>query len=217
MAKRSNVFAQDFQSISKSADDAVFEFIKQGTQKESTPPVAVETKVEPKSEPVSAVAASDAVADAESAEEKQERKTRIKTERSEKPAVQKERIASKPKEWGRPTALFNTRIPQEMSDLLDDLVYRLKKEGKPHTKQTIAIAVFEIYFATSRLISVIDARGQTAKEFDLLRVRDHDYAMIICSVIPRLGHRDTGESKTLEFCPCGLFKIRPKSVTILPP
>ena len=52
MAKRSNVFAQDFQSISKSADDAVFEFIKQGTQKESVSPVAVEMKVESKSETV---------------------------------------------------------------------------------------------------------------------------------------------------------------------
>lgn len=152
MAKRSNVFAQDFQSISKSADDAVFEFIKQGTQKESVLPVAVDSKVELKSEPVPAVAAPVIPADSETAEEKQERKTRIKTERSEKPAVQKERVAAKSKEWGRPTALFNTRIPQEMSDLLDDLVYRLKKEGKPHTKQTIAIEALDAYVQKSGLV-----------------------------------------------------------------
>ncbi len=144
MAKRSNVFAQDFQSISKSADDAVFEFIKQGTQKESVSPVAVESKVELKSEPVPVVELPVAVTDdSETAEAKQERKTRIKTERSEKFAASKERVAAIRKEWGRPTALFNTRIPQEMSELLDDLVYRLKKEGKPHTKQTIAIEAIE--------------------------------------------------------------------------
>jgi hypothetical protein len=55
----------------------------------------------------------------------------------------RQKSVAKPKEWGRPTALFNTRIPQEMSELLDDLVYRLKKEGKPHTKQTIAIEALE--------------------------------------------------------------------------
>jgi|GEM_PF-2003767 len=160
MAKRSNVFAQDFQSISKSADDAVFEFIKQGTQKESVSPVAIETKVESKSEPVPAAPKPVVASDSDTDEEKQERKTRIKTERSEKPAVQKERIAAKPKEWGRPTALFNTRIPQEMSDLLDDLVYRLKKEGKPHTKQTIAIEALEIYLSKSGLISAKEIRQQ---------------------------------------------------------
>lgn len=160
MAKRSNVFAQDFQSISKSADDAVFEFIKQGTQKESVSPVEVEIKAEQKSEPVSAAPKPVVAADSETDEERQERKTRIRTERSEKPAVQKERAAAKPIEWGRPTALFNTRIPQEMSDLLDDLVYRLKKEGKPHTKQTIAIEALEIYLAKSGLISAKEIRQQ---------------------------------------------------------
>ena len=49
-----------------------------------------------------------------------------------------------------------------MSDLLDDLVYRLKKEGKPHTKQTIAIEALEIYLAKSGLISGKAVRSQTA-------------------------------------------------------
>ena len=33
MAKKTNPFTQDFQSIAQSADDAVFEFLKQGNQK----------------------------------------------------------------------------------------------------------------------------------------------------------------------------------------
>ena len=121
-------------------------------------PVAVETKIEPHSEPVPAVAAPVVAADSETAQEKQQRKTRIKTERSEEFAVPKERVAAIPKEWGRPTALFNTRIPREMSDLLDDLVYRLKKEGKPHTKQTIAIEALESYLAKYRLVSHQECR-----------------------------------------------------------
>jgi len=154
MAKRSNVFAQDFQSISKSADDAVFEFIKQGTQKESLTPVAVEMEVEQKLEPVPAAPTPLVAADSETDEEKQERKTRIKAERSEKPAVQKERIAAKPKEWGRPTALFNTRIPQEMSELLDDLVYKLRKASTPKTKQQLANEALIDLLQKHKLLSV---------------------------------------------------------------
>ena len=71
-----------------------------GTQKESVSPVAVEPNVELKSEPVPAASTPVVAADSETDEEKQERKTRIKTERSEKPAVQKDRVTLKPKEWG---------------------------------------------------------------------------------------------------------------------
>lgn len=160
MAKRSNVFAQDFQTITKSADDAVFAFLKQGQQKETTQeetvPKIVEVSASP--DPEAVIVKSVENAEIESIEEKAERKSRSRAERSERTSTPKERAAAKPKEWGRPTALFNTRIPQEMSDLLDDLVYRLKKDGKPHTKQTIAIEALESYLAKSGLISASESR-----------------------------------------------------------
>lgn len=149
MAKRSNVFAQDFQTITKSADDAVFAFLKQGQQKETpqeeTAPKVVEVSESPDAEAVTVKSVENA--ETESIEERAERKSRSRAERSERTATPKERVSPKPKDWGRPTALFNTRIPQEMSDLLDDLVYRLKKEGKPHTKQAIAIEAIGAYLS----------------------------------------------------------------------
>lgn len=160
MAKRSNVFAQDFQTITKSADDAVFAFLKQGQQKETpqeeTAPKIVEVSASP--DPEAVTVKTDENTETESVEEKAERRIRSRAERSEKTSTPKERAVAKPKGWGRPTALFNTRIPQEMSDLLDDLVYRLKKEGKPHTKQTIAIEALESYLAKSGLISASESR-----------------------------------------------------------
>ena len=152
--RKPNPFAQDFQSITESADDAVMQFLKQGTQKETAPqpePVKIQAPAveEPKSENVVSI---------ETASEKSERKETSKAERREKPEVPRQKSVPKPKEWGRPTALFNTRIPQEMAELLDDLVYRLKKEGKPHTKQTIAIEALESYLAKSGIISATDSR-----------------------------------------------------------
>ena len=154
MAKKTNPFTQDFQTIARSADDAVFAFLKQGNQKEVAPPQSqptTQTQAIQESKPENVVSI-------ETAAESQERKVRIKAERSERPEVPRQRSVPKPKEWGRPTALFNTRIPQEMAELLDDLVYRLKKEGKPHTKQTIAIEALESYLAKSGIISASDSR-----------------------------------------------------------
>lgn len=49
-----------------------------------------------------------------------------------------------PVEWGSPTALFNPRIPQSMSDQLDDLAYKLKKaKVQPATKQALAQEALE--------------------------------------------------------------------------
>ena len=47
--------------------------------------------------------------------------------------------------WGRPVAILNTRIPQELSDLIDDLVYKSKKDGAPTTKQAITIEALVAY------------------------------------------------------------------------
>jgi hypothetical protein len=44
-------------------------------------------------------------------------------------------------QWGPPTTLLNTRIPPEMAELLDELVYRQRKErrktGATVTKQSL--------------------------------------------------------------------------------
>lgn len=146
--RKPNPFAQDFQSIKESADDAVMQFLKQGTQKETAP------QPEPAKIPAPAVEEPKSVnvVSIETAAEKSERKEKPKAERKDKPEVPRQKSVSKPKEWGRPTALFNTRIPQEMAELLDDLVYRLKKEGKPHTKQTIAIEALDAYLQKSGLV-----------------------------------------------------------------
>jgi hypothetical protein len=57
--------------------------------------------------------------------------------------------------WSRPTALFNTRIPVEMAELLDDLLYRLKKErregGVTVTKQALAQEAFDDLLRKYRL------------------------------------------------------------------
>lgn len=158
--RKPNPFAQDFQSIKESADDAVMQFLKQGQQretpKEKVTPKIVEISASP--DPEAVIVKAEDNSEVESVEEKAERKSRSRAERSERTSTTKERASATPKEWGRPTALFNTRIPQEMSDLLDDLVYRLKKEGKPHTKQTIAIEALESYLTKSGIISAADYR-----------------------------------------------------------
>ena len=138
MSKRANVFAEDFQSIKRSADDAVFEFLKKGEA----------TKQEAKDERSKVASSKDEqMIETEPAtqEEKPERKDRLRTVRHKQGETKKHSPAAGPKEWGKPVALFNTRIPQEMSELLDDLVYRLKKNGKPHTKQAIAIEALDAY------------------------------------------------------------------------
>ncbi len=160
MAKRSNVFAQDFQTITKSADDAVFAFLKQGQQKETpqeeTAPKIVGVSASP--DPEAVMVKSQENAETESIEEKAERKSRSRAERSEKTSTPKERAVAKPKEWSRPTALFNTGYLRKCPTCSNDLVYRLKKEGKPHTKQTIAIEALESYLAKSGLIDARDRR-----------------------------------------------------------
>jgi thioredoxin-like negative regulator of GroEL len=40
-------------------------------------------------------------------------------------------------ELGKPVAHFNTRIPEKMAELLDDLVYKLRKKGEQKTKQDL--------------------------------------------------------------------------------
>ena len=58
--------------------------------------------------------------------------------------------------WGPPTAPLNTRIPAKMGDLLDDLVYRLRKErrgtGESATKQALACEAIEDLLRKYRMV-----------------------------------------------------------------
>lgn len=80
MANRKlNPFAQDFQSITESADDAVMQFLKQGNQKESAP------QPEPVKTPTPAVEEqkSDNGVSIEAAGETPERKEKPKSEKKD--------------------------------------------------------------------------------------------------------------------------------------
>jgi len=58
----------------------------------------------------------------------------------------------KPRSWGKPVATFNTRIPEQMSGLLDDLVYRLRKSGKSKSKQELAHEAIEDLLKKHKLL-----------------------------------------------------------------
>ena len=137
MAKKMNPFVADFEGLNKSADDKVLAMLMQAEKSggdTSSQPAVVKTK-------------------------KQSAPKVVKKTASEKPKVEpvkneKKKLA-KPKasvEWGKPVALFNTRIPEKMSELLDDLVYQRKKEGRPCTKQAIAIDAIEAYLRQQKII-----------------------------------------------------------------
>ena len=124
---KSNFLADDFQQIARKSDDAVYELIKQKEREKSkgarsskadqqNPRPKIKREVKRPQADVAKVTAS-------------KPETKSKREHPVEP----------PKEWGRPVAILNTRIPQELSDLIDDLVYRSKKSGTPTTKQAITI------------------------------------------------------------------------------
>ncbi len=135
---KSNFLADDFQQIARKSDDAVFELLKQKEReksKEARTSKADQQNTRPKikrevKRPQSDVA----------------RETAPKPEKKSK----REHPVESPKEWGRPVAILNTRIPQELSDLIDDLVYRTKKDGSPKTKQAITIEALVKYVSSQR-------------------------------------------------------------------
>lgn len=146
MAKKMNPFAQDFQDINRSADDKVLAFMNQRASEavEENAPEARRT-VE-KTPAMKTQGTAEKVA--EPTKEKATKRPRKKTQ-----ARAKVLKTSSQAEWGKPVAIFNTRIPQEMSDLLDDLVYRRKKEGCPVTKQQLAIDALGELLQTTGLLN----------------------------------------------------------------
>ena len=114
--------AQDFQQIKTKSDDAVFEMLKNRDGENNAKKRSLQKQLRKCAE--------------QAPQNKVERPT---VSKSPTPAKTVKLKDVEPKEWGQPVTLFNTRIPQELSDLLDDLVYKSKKEGNPITKQAIAI------------------------------------------------------------------------------
>ena len=123
MAKKVNSLADDFAGINKAADSNVLSILSEEKQKQQQGVEKKGTDDSP-SPGKQASARPDANPLADGATHQR------------KPA--KPRQPQKIKDWGRPVAHFNTRIPEQMSELLDDLIYRLRKKGTPRTKQELA-------------------------------------------------------------------------------
>ena len=117
MAKKVNSLADDFAGINKAADSNVLSILTDQKQKQDKSTVESH---KPNKQLASEPSATPQAEDAEPSQPKKSKQPR------------------KPKDWGRPVAHFNTRIPEQMSELLDDLIYRLRKKGTPKTKQELA-------------------------------------------------------------------------------
>lgn len=128
MAKKvNNPFLEDFQQISKTAESAVklvrekeSETAAKASYKESNQDL---TKSEKETKP-------------------KEKPTKRKSSDSKSRLDSKQEVP-KPRGRGEPLAAFNTRIPMGHSELLDDLVYQLKKKGTHDCKQDLAFEAVE--------------------------------------------------------------------------
>lgn len=120
MAKRVNPFAADFEGLNRSADDKVLAILESAVKSEDSARATTEG-----SGPRSPVAMQQA---------REEKRTVTSA-----PSKKRKGAKAKPSlEWGKPVAHFNTRIPEAMAGLLDDLVYKLRKRGEPKSKQDLA-------------------------------------------------------------------------------
>ena len=121
MAKKVNPFASDFEGLNRSADDKVLALLKNAENSEDPAKTApAEVSRPPLPEVTQPLGAEEQMATS---------------------APGKRKKVAKPKsslKWGKPVAHFNTRIPESMAGLLDDLVYKLKKRGQPKSKQDLA-------------------------------------------------------------------------------
>ena len=112
MAK-SNYLAEDFQEVSEKSDEVVFELLKQKELQKTDGKNTGKT-----AEPVTSQDAA--------------KETPPEQVVPEIPVHALHQTI-------KPNVALNTRIPQELSDLIDDLVYQSKKQGHPTSKQAIAI------------------------------------------------------------------------------
>ena len=118
MAKRTNAIASDLEGISKSADSKVLALLN-----------------ETRSPEVHTDKPSDKAANVQN-----QNKTRVENSspNNKSKSTRQRHLES----WGKPVAGFNTRIPEQMSEKIEDLVYKLRKNGKPKTKQALTLEAF---------------------------------------------------------------------------
>ena len=117
MAKKANLLADDFAGISKSADNNVLSILNEERHQKQKG-----TEQAPKSDE----------------SKRPDQNAQPRSEKPSRPQPPKPKKAPKIEDWGKPVAHFNTRIPEQMSDLLDDLIYKLRKKGTPKSKQELA-------------------------------------------------------------------------------
>jgi len=125
---KDNYLTDDFKQVSQNSDDTVFELLK--AKEKGTKPTDNKKTLPEKRIPRTPSKAS----------KSNDRTTPSKNATAE---------GKFPESWGKPTTILNTRIPQELSDKLDDHVYQSKKKGKPTTKQATTIAALAYFFASS--------------------------------------------------------------------
>ena len=120
-----NYLVEDFKEVTENSDDAVFEILKQKKRAEAS-----------KKHVGQAFASENTL-----------RKSNddYSGESPERTSLQKSPIHASHTAM-KPVAVLNTRIPQELSDLIDDLVYQSKKRGQPTSKQAIAIEALWSHF-----------------------------------------------------------------------
>ena len=58
-----------------------------------------------------------------------------------------------PSDWSKPTEVFNVRLPAEQNELLDDLIYKRKKAGLPHSKVQLGIEAVTLLLREEGLVS----------------------------------------------------------------
>jgi len=141
MAKRVSPFADDFENLSRTAESVV-QLVKQQEESARTQP-ASEKAVPEKSD--RSESASKVVRKQEPSREASEDPNNgaARPKKPSRPKSEKASASKPSREWGKPVSLFNTRIPPEMAELLDDLVYQLRKKGMPRTKQELACEAIE--------------------------------------------------------------------------
>ncbi|MEM8671123.1 MAG: hypothetical protein AAGG48_26600 [Planctomycetota bacterium] len=130
MAKRMSPFADDFRQITKTAESVV-QFVRdQEDDRKGQASNPAQHSIQPTAKMPSNSDSGEAA--------KQSGRVTKKRRPKDSNGTQLKKSKEQPKTWGKPVATLNTRIPEQMSELLDDLIYRLRKQGTTKTKQDLA-------------------------------------------------------------------------------
>ncbi len=133
---KSTFLARDFEQVSKGSDDAVFEMLQNRERQihaESSTPATNSRLTNGKAK-------------------KPKQSSPKQDQQNETRSGSASAAIEQPSRWGKPIAVLNTRVPEELAELIDDMVYQSKKEKAPMTKQAITIrALIEFFAAQGKL------------------------------------------------------------------